>query len=43
LWEYEIKRLQAKVDARNKRQIEISISSLVSMSAQQQAKEEAAL
>jgi len=43
LWEDEIKRLQTKVDARKKRQTEISISSLVSISTQQQAKAEAAL
>lgn len=43
LWEDEIRRLQAKVDTRKKRQAEISGSSLVSITAQQQAKAEAAL
>jgi len=43
LWEDDIQRLQAKVDAGKKRQAEISGSSLIAISAQQQSKAEAAL
>jgi len=43
LWEDDIKRLKAKVDAGKKRQAKINGSSLISISAQQQAKTEAAL
>ena len=43
LWEDGIKKLQAKVDAGKKRQAEISGSSLISISAQQQEKAKVAL
>jgi len=42
-WEDDIKKMQAKVDAGKKRQAEISGSSLISISDQQQVKAEVAL